>query len=161
MRFLSLAIFLAILLCGVLDGLAQSATRSTTSGVEFPTWSPNRTEDVELTRASQSLQLDPNLISPIQSPVNDQITLVLNETTLEEAIDQLKLESGQDIRIGDASLSLKTIDVRIKRKRLGEILEILASQVGGYSEFDSSRSCLLYTSPSPRDRTRSRMPSSA
>ena len=25
----------------------------------------------------------------------------------------------------------------------------------------SSRSCLLYTSPSPRDRTRSRMPSSA
>ena len=87
MRFLSLAIFLAILLCGVLDGLAQSATRSTTSGVEFPTWSPNRTEDVELTRASQSLQLDPNLISPIQSPVNDQITLVLNETTLEEAID--------------------------------------------------------------------------
>ena len=26
---------------------------------------------------------------------------------------------------------------------------------------DSSQSCLLYTSPSPRDRTRSRMPSSA
>ena len=31
------------------------------------------------------------------------------------------------------------------------------------SEFDEflSQSCLLYTSPSPRDRTRSRMPSSA
>ena len=28
-------------------------------------------------------------------------------------------------------------------------------------EFDQSRVCLLYTSPSPRDRTRSRMPSSA
>ena len=27
--------------------------------------------------------------------------------------------------------------------------------------WDQSRSCLLYTSPSPRDRTRSRMPSSA
>ena len=26
---------------------------------------------------------------------------------------------------------------------------------------DSSQACLLYTSPSPRDRTRSRMPSSA
>ena len=26
---------------------------------------------------------------------------------------------------------------------------------------DSNHSCLLYTSPSPRDRTRSRMPSSA
>ena len=28
-------------------------------------------------------------------------------------------------------------------------------------EFDLSDTCLLYTSPSPRDRTRSRMPSSA
>ena len=26
---------------------------------------------------------------------------------------------------------------------------------------DSNKTCLLYTSPSPRDRTRSRMPSSA
>ena len=29
------------------------------------------------------------------------------------------------------------------------------------AHIDLSRSCLLYTSPSPRDRTRSRMPSSA
>ena len=28
-------------------------------------------------------------------------------------------------------------------------------------QFGSSQTCLLYTSPSPRDRTRSRMPSSA
>ena len=28
-------------------------------------------------------------------------------------------------------------------------------------EFDKDKICLLYTSPSPRDRTRSRMPSSA
>ena len=33
---------------------------------------------------------------------------------------------------------------------------------GGYVEyFGQNRNCLLYTSPSPRDRTRSRMPSSA
>ena len=31
----------------------------------------------------------------------------------------------------------------------------------GNSLFDSNKICLLYTSPSPRDRTRSRMPSSA
>ena len=29
------------------------------------------------------------------------------------------------------------------------------------TEFDYALTCLLYTSPSPRDRTRSRMPSSA
>ncbi len=32
---------------------------------------------------------------------------------------------------------------------------------GGSMEFDPRDNCLLYTSPSPRDRTRSRMPSSA
>ena len=31
----------------------------------------------------------------------------------------------------------------------------------GYTFWDYMRGCLLYTSPSPRDRTRSRMPSSA
>ena len=35
-------------------------------------------------------------------------------------------------------------------------------QYSGFSSTkESNRSCLLYTSPSPRDRTRSRMPSSA
>eukprot|EP00828_Plagiopyla_frontata_P017349 TRINITY_DN22520_c0_g1_i3.p2 TRINITY_DN22520_c0_g1~~TRINITY_DN22520_c0_g1_i3.p2 ORF type:complete len:166 (-),score=35.24 TRINITY_DN22520_c0_g1_i3:30-527(-) len=31
----------------------------------------------------------------------------------------------------------------------------------GYTIFDEKKSCLLYTSPSPRDRQKSRMPSSA
>ena len=39
-----------------------------------------------------------------------------------------------------------------------EIQEI-ADFIG--DSLDLSRNCLLYTSPSPRDRTRSRMPSSA
>ena len=43
--------------------------------------------------------------------------------------------------------------------------EILARykelQECGFSENEALESCLLYTSPSPRDRTRSRMPSSA
>ena len=32
---------------------------------------------------------------------------------------------------------------------------------GGYQKTSKGGDCLLYTSPSPRDRTRSRMPSSA
>ena len=32
---------------------------------------------------------------------------------------------------------------------------------GDFAQFSGSNTCLLYTSPSPRDRTRSRMPSSA
>ena len=41
---------------------------------------------------------------------------------------------------------------------------ILQSVHGGFVSFDGQvmiENCLLYTSPSPRDRTRSRMPSSA
>ena len=37
----------------------------------------------------------------------------------------------------------------------------LISKIPGILNFKNSKSCLLYTSPSPRDRTRSRMPSSA
>ena len=36
-----------------------------------------------------------------------------------------------------------------------------STEIQGASAGLSSRTCLLYTSPSPRDRTRSRMPSSA
>ena len=41
--------------------------------------------------------------------------------------------------------------------------EILIAQLSelGFDSFQENNDCLLYTSPSPRDRTRSRMPSSA
>jgi len=47
---------------------------------------------------------------------------------------------------------------------LRERLEIMDPIMVGYDPMDhreAFRTCLLYTSPSPRDRTRSRMPSSA
>ena len=37
----------------------------------------------------------------------------------------------------------------------------LKQKEGGEEEEEEEEDCLLYTSPSPRDRTRSRMPSSA
>ena len=57
-----------------------------------------------------------------------------------------------DIWIGDDG----TLDTVVKFNRNGE------TETHRYdSEYRFSFSCLLYTSPSPRDRTRSRMPSSA
>ena len=46
-------------------------------------------------------------------------------------------------------------------QKLGHTCQIEsgAGDAAGYS--DQTYTCLLYTSPSPRDRTRSRMPSSA
>ena len=37
----------------------------------------------------------------------------------------------------------------------------ISMQPGKFKQLLNDRACLLYTSPSPRDRTRSRMPSSA
>ena len=39
--------------------------------------------------------------------------------------------------------------------------DVYPTQNGGAIGNQNSKTCLLYTSPSPRDRTRSRMPSSA
>ena len=41
----------------------------------------------------------------------------------------------------------------------GQIIRPFSPAIGKYKLSDDT--CLLYTSPSPRDRTRSRMPSSA
>ena len=46
-------------------------------------------------------------------------------------------------------------------KRFPELLSMSASFVSEPTAQHVSPDCLLYTSPSPRDRTRSRMPSSA
>ena len=47
------------------------------------------------------------------------------------------------------------------RKGWREALDALALVVAGGYDVTLDWFCLLYTSPSPRDRTRSRMPSSA
>ena len=54
------------------------------------------------------------------------------------------------------SAAVRTLDgVEIGERELGVDDFDVAERV------DPARDCLLYTSPSPRDRTRSRMPSSA
>ena len=66
-------------------------------------------------------------------------------------------------------LSLDTLGVTVTSSNLRSVGTLGSLEVdgdtllGGFAFFNSTynRFCLLYTSPSPRDRTRSRMPSSA
>ena len=54
--------------------------------------------------------------------------------------------------------ALKNINLKIKK---GEIFAMLGPNGAGKTTLISIICCLLYTSPSPRDATLSRMPSSA
>ena len=84
---------------------------------------------------------------------------------LSEVLDQMD-------QIGDDNKPIPFHILFVKADRIrgtgGEIIEISAARKvvnkdrQGNPVFDlRPKSCLLYTSPSPRDRTRSRMPSSA
>ena len=68
------------------------------------------------------------------------------ETTWQNTLEQLNeyIKNNTDISLGKNMVVIPA-EVRTEFYRL----------------FDKIEACLLYTSPSPRDRTRSRMPSSA
>ena len=60
----------------------------------------------------------------------------------------------------DQSLILANDGSSLSSATLATVSE-LAIPLGEYERVQGIYTCLLYTSPSPRDRTRSRMPSSA
>ena len=60
----------------------------------------------------------------------------------------------------EAGVSPATVD-RVLNGRAGVSNSTVSRVSDAVKKLDYVRDCLLYTSPSPRDRTRSRMPSSA
>ena len=84
----------------------------------------------------------------------------------------LSRHRDESIMIGD-NVMITIVDIRGDKVRLGidapqevpvhrqEVYEAIKRENEKASRLGPSETCLLYTSPSPRDRTRSRMPSSA
>ena len=74
-------------------------------------------------------------------------TLESEQSSIAEQLSALEAEKG----------TLEASMVSERDSLQGEVIE-LSAMVG---DLEGQLGCLLYTSPSPRDRTRSRMPSSA
>ena len=65
----------------------------------------------------------------------------------------------KDFAVGLRGLRLRAVDHLSLTVRPGEVFGLLGPNGSGKST--TIKVCLLYTSPSPRDRQKSRMPSSA
>ena len=97
--------------------------------------------------------------------LKDQIRLA--KKALKEAKKNPNLYTEEELLYMAMALKRAKIQLKVKqlRRKQEKGFSNEFSEVGNSNprrrEDDGVRSCLLYTSPSPRDRTRSRMPSSA
>ena len=144
MRFSLLAtIFATVFWPTALLGFVQSSGKLPEPTSDRPVWSPNRDDEQPiLTTVPQYEQAEAG-VSQRRALSDQLISLVFNDTRLTEVIEQLKIETGLDIRLGDRVLRQKNVSIRIKRQRAKQVLETLASQIDAYVEFDSARSIYL------------------
>ena len=83
----------------------------------------------------------------------------LSETAIDANFQDVDLASNWTVlktRLGVTNLTNETVELKWEREISPECNKIWETSIR-----DNHTDCLLYTSPSPRDRTRSRMPSSA
>ena len=134
------------------------------------------TRDQELdfgTLGSGELQYRPAKPAPVRVAVFDEeASRDLKEAQLELADESLQQDSSvyQWVYRPEMMYSVYELEIEgITREFDGQSIDIFNSSIPTITVDDESvdiaqqlsRSCLLYTSPSPRDRQKSRMPSSA
>ena len=97
----------------------------------------------------------------VQSEVSELKTN--NQTFAEATVIEANVDKGRgpicNIIITNGKLSVG--DIAVAGSEYGKVRAILNDKGKNLKEATSSMPCLLYTSPSPRDATLSRMPSSA
>ena len=78
-------------------------------------------------------------------------------------VRRLTLAAAVGLAIAGSNAMAEEMEEIVVKGDLGSLPGERVESVFGFEKsiLETPRSCLLYTSPSPRDRTRSRMPSSA
>ena len=95
-----------------------------------------------------------NNLNAEKQQISNQVDVILKQYTIQKEI----VEEYRQTALSNAKTILKVADQQLKN---GEIDYLEWAQLINQTVGIKSNYCLLYTSPSPRDRTRSRMPSSA
>ena len=109
------------------------------------------------------LQLEPSIVSMYSEHLERFADVALTETTQETE----KIERYMVNIIGDAQIQdfLRRADEEQSAELPPVLSTELRNRILSYTDYDNIITaiylCLLYTSPSPRDRQKSRMPSSA
>ena len=103
------------------------------------------------------------------------ILVLVRTSLLDEWRAQLPTDVPNHFVMNVVPAEVAQVETRLNSlsDRVGELFPMIRGRITGVNEFDTKQwaaraaddavveDCLLYTSPSPRDRTRSRMPSSA
>ena len=119
---------------------------------------------------NQIIKIDVGDVSPTSFFAPNYIEIIDEEQTAinkELAIESVSPIYSIDTTINDSVIKgIKDMFLAVFEARVSETLVVSDSEVIGEEEepeveIVTLSNCLLYTSPSPRDRTRSRMPSSA
>ena len=118
-------------------------------------------DSVEGLHLAQFTALGKTLMNSIMQKMLRSLLVVIAAAGTIAFADSYNLSSGDEVSITvfgepDLSLSAKINENgALNYPLLGEL------RAGGLTVSDLEKTCLLYTSPSPRDRQKSRMPSSA
>ena len=99
---------------------------------------------------------DPTFRVATDEETSETIISGMGELHLDVYVERIRREYGLEVVVGAPKVSYREqptlkIDFDYKHKK----------QSGGSGQFAHIKGCLLYTSPSPRDKRQSRMPSSA
>ena len=103
-------------------------------------------------------------IAPKLNEIKPSSTYVdrINVSQAKKASDNNEIDLYQDARNGMSKTKLRIQQLGYdQEKRENEEQKTDKMSLSERKKYKLDKTCLLYTSPSPRDRTRSRMPSSA
>ena len=85
----------------------------------------------------------------------------LGPQPLDQLIEEWGLSNHQIVEVSTEQLTHKQVQRARNGRRLTLKMMMKVTRAFNVTIWHGLNDCLLYTSPSPRDRTRSRMPSSA